>query len=266
MCRRHDRRTGRARRRDHRARPRPRRQRMRWNCCCFFIILLLLGLMATAGLAFAHRHGAGAGAPAGPGLRRRLAAVRRHYRRDLRPRARGRREPAVVGRGRDRRRSLQLAPARLSPARRSSPPRSRTSRAACGRNGTSGRPARLALALQLLYTLLEIRRIFQGPSIDVSLETSQGELWTYSIALLVIGVAILAVGFLRDSRPLRLLSAGYIIAAVAQGVPDRSRRTCRASPGRCPSSASASPSSASASPIRSSSPAAPGRSRTPPAR
>ena len=72
----------------------------------------------------------------------------------------------------------------------------------------------VALALQLLYTLLEIRRIFQGPAVDASLETSQGELWTYSIALLVIGVAILAVGFLRDSRPLRLLSAGYIIAAI----------------------------------------------------
>jgi uncharacterized membrane protein len=76
--------------------------------------------------------------------------------------------------------------------------------------------AGVALALQLLYTLVEIRRIFQGPSIGVWLETSQGELWTYSIALLIIGVAILAVGFLRDSRPLRLLSAGYIIAAVVK--------------------------------------------------
>ena len=37
----------------------------------------------------------------------------------------------------------------------------------------------VALALQLLYTLLEIRRIFQGPAIDASLETSQGELWTF---------------------------------------------------------------------------------------
>jgi uncharacterized membrane protein len=72
----------------------------------------------------------------------------------------------------------------------------------------------LALALHLLYTVLEIRRIFQGPSIDLSLPTGQGEMWTYSIALLVIGVAILAVGFLRDSRTLRLLSAGYIILAV----------------------------------------------------
>ena len=72
----------------------------------------------------------------------------------------------------------------------------------------------LALALHLLYTVLEIRRIFQGPSIDLSLPTGQGEMWTYSIALLAIGVVILALGFLRDSRMLRLLSAGYIILAV----------------------------------------------------
>jgi uncharacterized membrane protein len=72
----------------------------------------------------------------------------------------------------------------------------------------------LALSLHLLYTVLEIRRIFQGPSIDLSQRTGQGEMWTYSIALLAIGVVILAVGFLRDSRMLRLLSAGYIILAV----------------------------------------------------
>jgi uncharacterized membrane protein len=72
----------------------------------------------------------------------------------------------------------------------------------------------LALALHLLYTVIEIRRIFQGPSVDLSRTTGQGEMWTYSIALLAIGVAILAIGFLRDSRTLRLLSAGYIILAV----------------------------------------------------
>jgi uncharacterized membrane protein len=72
----------------------------------------------------------------------------------------------------------------------------------------------LALALHLLWTVLEIRRIFHGPSIDVSLRTGQGELWTYSIALLVIGVLILVLGFVRGNRSLRLLSGGYIIAAV----------------------------------------------------
>ena len=74
----------------------------------------------------------------------------------------------------------------------------------------------VALALQLLYTMLEIRRIFQGPSIALWRTTGEGELWTYSIALLLIGVAILVVGFVRDSRFLRLLSAGYIIAAVVK--------------------------------------------------
>lgn len=76
--------------------------------------------------------------------------------------------------------------------------------------------AGLALALQLAYTLLAIRRVFQGPVVDLWRETSQGELWTYSAALLVIGVALLALGFLRQSRALRLLSAGYIIAAVVK--------------------------------------------------
>ena len=72
----------------------------------------------------------------------------------------------------------------------------------------------LALGLHLLYTVLEIRRLFHGPSIDASLRTGQGELWTYSLALLLIGILILVAGFLRDSRSLRLLSGGYIIAAV----------------------------------------------------
>jgi uncharacterized membrane protein len=72
----------------------------------------------------------------------------------------------------------------------------------------------LALALHLLWTVLEIRRAFQGPSIGLFRHTSQGELWTYSIALLLIGVLILVLGFVRDSRSLRLLSGGYIIAAV----------------------------------------------------
>jgi uncharacterized membrane protein len=74
--------------------------------------------------------------------------------------------------------------------------------------------AALALGLQLLYTILAIRRIFQGPTIDAALSTSQGEWWSYSLALLLIGIVLLGLGFLRDNRLLRLLSAGYIIAAV----------------------------------------------------
>jgi uncharacterized membrane protein len=76
--------------------------------------------------------------------------------------------------------------------------------------------AALALALHRLYTVLEIRRVFQGPSIAAWHKTSQGELWTYSVALLLIGVIMLAVGFLRDNRLMRLVSGGYIVAAVVK--------------------------------------------------
>ncbi len=74
--------------------------------------------------------------------------------------------------------------------------------------------AGLCLGLQFLYTILAIRQIFQGRFIDAWLPTSQGEWWSYSVALLVIGIALLAIGFVRESRSLRLLSAGYIVAAV----------------------------------------------------
>lgn len=72
----------------------------------------------------------------------------------------------------------------------------------------------LALALHLIYTVAEIRHLFQGPVVDLARATSQAELWTYSAALVVIGVAILAIGLVRDNRFLRLVSAPYILIAV----------------------------------------------------
>ena len=77
-------------------------------------------------------------------------------------------------------------------------------------DGRRGRAGAAALSIRCSRSAASSR----DPKSTHGAETSQGELWTYSIALLVIGVAILAVGFLRDSRPLRLLSAGYIIAAI----------------------------------------------------
>jgi uncharacterized membrane protein len=74
--------------------------------------------------------------------------------------------------------------------------------------------AALALGLQLLYTILAIRRVFHGSLIDVYQATSQAELWSYSIALLVIGLAMLAIGLMRDLPIARTISAGYIVAAV----------------------------------------------------
>jgi uncharacterized membrane protein len=74
--------------------------------------------------------------------------------------------------------------------------------------------AAVALALHLLYTITEIRRLFQGPVVSAWLSTSQSEQWSYSLALLGIGIALLAIGFARDIRLVRSASAGYVVAAV----------------------------------------------------
>jgi len=74
--------------------------------------------------------------------------------------------------------------------------------------------AGLAFALLLLYAMLAVRRVFQGPSIALWRTTSQGELWTYSVALLAIGVALLTAGLLWNLRFARLVSAGCLVAAV----------------------------------------------------
>lgn len=76
--------------------------------------------------------------------------------------------------------------------------------------------AALGLALHLLYTVIAIRRAFQGPIVNLMLSTGQAELWTYSIALLLIGVIILAVGLVWNLRLARMISAGYITAAVVK--------------------------------------------------
>lgn len=72
----------------------------------------------------------------------------------------------------------------------------------------------LSLVLQWAYVALEIRRIFQGPQIDRWREITQGEQWSYSVALLVIGLVLLLVGLIRDNRFARLASAVYLVAAV----------------------------------------------------
>ena len=74
--------------------------------------------------------------------------------------------------------------------------------------------AGLALALGLLWALLAIRRAFQGPEIGLWRATGETELWTYSVALIVTGVALLAFGLWRDVRLARLASAGCVAAAV----------------------------------------------------
>jgi uncharacterized membrane protein len=72
----------------------------------------------------------------------------------------------------------------------------------------------LALGLHLLYTFLEIRRLFQGEWISLDLPTSQAELFSYSLALLLIGLAVLALGVIWNMRSARRASGAYIMAAV----------------------------------------------------
>jgi uncharacterized membrane protein len=74
--------------------------------------------------------------------------------------------------------------------------------------------AGFALLLHLTYTMLEVRRLFQGSSIHWELPTGEGEQWSYSLALLGYGLVILAIGILRDSRFLRFASVIYLGLAV----------------------------------------------------
>jgi uncharacterized membrane protein len=64
--------------------------------------------------------------------------------------------------------------------------------------------------------IMEIRRLFQGPAIDILRTTGEGELWAYSAALIAVGIALLAVGLLWNIRLARLVSAAYIFAAVGK--------------------------------------------------
>jgi uncharacterized membrane protein len=73
----------------------------------------------------------------------------------------------------------------------------------------------LALVLQWAYVALQIRVIFQGPRVGIFWRGfSQGEQWSYSIALLIIGIALLGFGLLRNNRFARLASAVYLVLAV----------------------------------------------------
>src|SRR5689334_21631682 len=49
----------------------------------------------------------------------------------------------------------------------------------------------LAIVLIISYVTLEVRHIFQGAVIDLNLTTSDAELWAYSAAWLLLGIAFL---------------------------------------------------------------------------
>jgi uncharacterized membrane protein len=77
-----------------------------------------------------------------------------------------------------------------------------------------GMAGALGLILSLLYAMIEVRFLFQGPVVSMWRSTSQPEMWTYSAVLLLIGIAFLAFGLWRNQRLARLMSAPYIVLAV----------------------------------------------------
>ncbi|WP_414471818.1 DUF2339 domain-containing protein [Microvirga sp. M2] len=72
----------------------------------------------------------------------------------------------------------------------------------------------LSLVLLSAYVGLAIRRIFMGPELAGWRGHTQGEQWSYSVALLLIGVALLGSGILRGNRFARIASAVYLVLAV----------------------------------------------------
>lgn len=72
----------------------------------------------------------------------------------------------------------------------------------------------LSLLLFTAYVGLAIRRIAAGPQLALWQGFSQGEQWSYSLALLLIGILLLGLGFVFNSRVARLVSAVYLVLAV----------------------------------------------------
>jgi uncharacterized membrane protein len=72
-----------------------------------------------------------------------------------------------------------------------------------------------ALIFALSYLTLEIRRLYHGPTIIVGLITG-AEQYTYSIAWLAFGVALLGIGIVVNSQRARLASAAVIALTIAK--------------------------------------------------
>jgi uncharacterized membrane protein len=71
--------------------------------------------------------------------------------------------------------------------------------------------AALAGMLLFMWVTLSIRHYWQGEAMQLRNGADEAEVWTYSIAWLLMGVAILAIGHLLGSRPIRAAS-GILIA------------------------------------------------------
>ena len=73
----------------------------------------------------------------------------------------------------------------------------------------------MSLLLLSAYVGLAIRRIFAGPQLaPPGVGFTQGEQWSYSVALLAIGILLLGLGIVFNNRFARLASAVYLVLAV----------------------------------------------------
>ncbi len=72
-----------------------------------------------------------------------------------------------------------------------------------------------ALVLALAYVTLEIRRIYHGPVLSTG-PTTGAEQYTYSIAWLIFGVALLGAGIVFNSQRARLASAVVIALTIGK--------------------------------------------------
>jgi uncharacterized membrane protein len=83
------------------------------------------------------------------------------------------------------------------------------------RAGYSNTIAAGAMILALAYLSLEIRRLYHGP-ILIHGETTDAEQYTYSIAWLLLGVALLGIGVIVNSQRARLASAVVIALTIVK--------------------------------------------------
>jgi uncharacterized membrane protein len=74
--------------------------------------------------------------------------------------------------------------------------------------------------LALAYLTLQVRRLFQGPVLDITqlhgndAVFSDPEMWTYSAVWLAFGVVLLLAGIVVRSEPARMASAAVIFLTV----------------------------------------------------
>jgi uncharacterized membrane protein len=74
--------------------------------------------------------------------------------------------------------------------------------------------AALAVLLVFAYVTLEVRHAFQGERLLIGQSTGAPEVWSYSVAWLALGLALLFYGLWRGSTEARLASAALVVLSV----------------------------------------------------